>query len=297
MALRGATRSAAAQTGVRHARLGRARRGRPPLPRTLSAFAREPLVGREAEIGVLREATAGGGGRRAALVLGEAGIGKTRLAAAAAVEGHQAGAVVALARCPREPAIAFEPWVGAIGKLALAGDVVWREQLAQAAGAELSALVPELSQDASTGPLATDGDVAAAEGARYRLMRGIGAALAFVAAGEQMMIVLDDAHWCDPASAEALRQLFEGSSVERLVVVVTAREPELGRGHPVSRVLAELRRTRDLTELRLTGLDARGLAALVAARVGRAITPRLAARLTARTAGNPFRRRTRRRPG
>ena len=35
-------------------------------------------------------------------------------------------------------------------------------------------------------------------------------------------------------------------------------------------------------------MDAGGLAALVAARVGRAITPRLAARLQARTAGNPF---------
>ena len=53
-------------------------------------------------------------------------------------------------------------------------------------------------------------------------------------------------------------------------------------------MLADVRRTGDLVELRLEGLDAGGLAALVAARVGRAITPRLAARLQARTAGNPF---------
>ena len=72
------------------------------------------------------------------------------------------------------------------------------------------------------------------------------------------------------------------------MLLVTAREREMGRGHPVSRVLSALRRTRDLSELRLSGLDAGGLAALVAARVGRAIPPRLAARLQARTAGNPF---------
>ena len=73
-----------------------------------------------------------------------------------------------------------------------------------------------------------------------------------------------------------------------MVLVVTARDREMGRGHPVSRALADLRRTGDLSELRLEGLDASGLAALVGARLGRAITPRLAARLERRTSGNPF---------
>ena len=62
----------------------------------------------------------------------------------------------------------------------------------------------------------------------------------------------------------------------------------MGRRHPASLALADLRRTGDLTELRLGGLDAAGLAALVGARVGRAITPQLAEGLLARTAGNPF---------
>ena len=53
-------------------------------------------------------------------------------------------------------------------------------------------------------------------------------------------------------------------------------------------MLSDLRRTDDLEELRLAGLDASGLAALVGAKVGRAITPALAAQLQARTAGNPF---------
>src|SRR4029077_1767459 len=100
--------------------------------------------------------------------------------------------------------------------------------------------------------------------------------------------VLDDAHWCDAASAQALGHLLENAPTTQLVLVVTAREREMGRGHPLSRVLAGLRRTGDLSELRLVGLDAPGTAALVAARLGRAITPRLAARLQARTAGNPF---------
>jgi hypothetical protein len=123
---------------------GRRLADRVPLPRILAAYLGEPLIGRDREIGLLREATAPCPGRRAVLVLGEPGIGKTRHAAAAAAEAHAQGAVVVLARCPSEATIAFEPWVRAIGELALAGDDAWRATLANAAGVELSALVPEL---------------------------------------------------------------------------------------------------------------------------------------------------------
>jgi eukaryotic-like serine/threonine-protein kinase len=259
-----------------------------PLPRMLAAYATEPLIGRDLEIGMLREATSPREGRRAVLVLGEPGIGKTRHAAAAAADAHAQGAVVVLARCPPEAVIAFEPWVRAIGELALSGDDAWREELAKAAGTELSALVPVLSEHAAVTEQAGAGEMVAAEGGRYRLLHGIGAALAHAAGEAPLHVVLDDAHWCDAASAQALAHLLDSAPTAQLVLAVTAREREMGRRHPVSRVLADLRRTGDLAELRLEGLDAGGLAALVAARVGRAITPRLAARLQARTSGNPF---------
>src|ERR1700709_152309 len=102
---------------------------------------------------------------------------------------------------------------------------------------------------------------------------GIDATLACAAGDGSLHVVLDDAHWCDAASAQALAHLLDGAVSAQLVLVVTARDRELGRGHPVSRVLSDLRRTDDLSELRLTGLDASGLAALVGARMDRAITP------------------------
>ncbi|HEX3392258.1 MAG TPA: AAA family ATPase, partial [Solirubrobacteraceae bacterium] len=259
-----------------------------PLPRMLAAYAGEPLIGREQEIGLLGEATTPRLGSHAVLVLGEPGIGKTRHAAAAAGEAHAHGAAVVLARCPPEPAIAFEPWVRAIGELARSGGEGWRSSLAQAAGTELAGLVPELSDQVAPGERAGAAEVVVAEGARYRLLRGISAALAHAAGGAPLHVVLDDAHWCDAASAQALGHLLESPPAQGIVVVVTARERELGRRHPVTKVLGELRRTGDLAELELEGLDDSGLAALVAARVGRSITPRLAAKLRARTAGNPF---------
>jgi class 3 adenylate cyclase/tetratricopeptide (TPR) repeat protein len=262
--------------------------GAMPLPVKLAAYAGEPLIGRDREIAMLREQTAPRPGRRAVLILGEPGIGKTRHAAAAAAEAHAGGATVVLARCPQEAVVPFEPWVRAIGELALAGDEEWREGLAEAAGPELSALVPELDRHAGPDERIDAGRMVAAEGARYRLLRGMGAALAHASGSRPLHLVLDDAHWCDPASAQALAHLLDGAPIAELVLVVTARDAEMGRGHPVSRALSELRRTGDLSELRLTGLDAPGMVALVGARVGRAITPALAARLQARTSGNPF---------
>lgn len=257
------------------------------MPPALAAYAEEPLIGRDTEIEALRDATVPGDRSRAVLILGEPGIGKTRHAAAAAADAHKAGAVVVLARCPAEATIAFEPWVRAIGELALAGEEAWRVKLARAAGPELAALVPELSDHAALTDLAAADEVIAAEGARYRLLRGIGAALSFAADRAPLHVVLDDAHWCDPASAQALGHLLASPSA-RLVLVVTARDRELGRRHAVSKALSDLRRTGDLEELRLVGLDTAGLAALVGLKVGRAITPQLAEQLQARTSGNPF---------
>jgi class 3 adenylate cyclase/tetratricopeptide (TPR) repeat protein len=258
------------------------------LPPIITAYAEEPLIGRDREIATLREATAPRAGRRAVLILGEPGIGKTRHAAAAATAAHAEGATVVLARCPPEAIVPFEPWVRAIGELALAGDEAWRRGLAAAAGPELAALVPELSEHAPTAEGMDAGRMVAAEGARYRLLRGIGATLACAAGETPLHVVLDDAHWCDTASAQALEHLLDGAPDAQLTLVVTARDREMGRGHPVSRVLSDLRRTGDLSELRLSGLDASGLAALVGARMGRAITPQLAERLRRRTSGNPF---------
>lgn len=257
------------------------------LPRALASYAEEPLIGRDREIATLEELTAPREGRRAVLILGEPGIGKTRHAAAAATEAHAKGALVVLARCPPEYVVPFEPWVRAIGELARGGDDEWRASLAREAGRELASLVPELSEHAGGMEQVAAGETIVAEGARYRLLRGIGAALQRAAGGAPLHVVLDDAHWCDPASAQALAHLLEDARVP-LTLVVTARDREMGRRHAVSRALADLRRTGDLEELSLEGLDADGMVALVAARLGRGITPGLAARLQARTAGNPF---------
>src|SRR2546423_11960531 len=70
------------------------------------------LVGRSQELArllaLLEEARSGRG--RAALVLGEAGIGKTRLTEAFAVAASQVGIRVAWGRCADAESPAYWPW-------------------------------------------------------------------------------------------------------------------------------------------------------------------------------------------
>jgi hypothetical protein len=143
--------------------------------------------------------------------------------------------LVVLARCPPEVATAYQPWVHGIGELARAGDEGWRARLAAAAGGDLCALVPELA--AVAGPVTPD---AAVEGAQYRVLRGIGEVLA-AALGEdgRLLIVLDDAHWCDVGSVQGLKAVLDSPAADRLSLIVTARDRELGRRHPVTQALNE----------------------------------------------------------
>ena len=69
----------------------------------------------------------------------------------------------------------------------------------------------------------------------------------------------------------------------RLLVVVTYRESELGRAHPLSAALADLRRDVTVDRIRLRGLDASSIAAL-----DPSAPPRLATLVARRAEGNPF---------
>src|SRR6266480_2171749 len=77
------------------------------------------LVGRDAEVATLAtlldEARAGRG--RAALLLGEAGIGKTRVAEAASALAAAEGCAVAWGRCPDSEAPPYWPWSQALRAL------------------------------------------------------------------------------------------------------------------------------------------------------------------------------------
>lgn len=241
-----------------------------PEPRgpTASSAARVvPLVGREADRAALIELHRGvGPDGGVALIEGEAGIGKTRLAEEL-VAAARGAAVLAGRAHQEESALAFGPMVEALrGRLREDGG--WVAALPERTLAEAARLLPEL------GPAPPPLDAPAAQA---RFYEGVWDAL--VAAAPGGVLLLDDAHWADEATLGLLGYGLRRLAGRPLLVVLTWRTPY---EHPLRRVIAEAERAGHGIVRRLARLAADDVAALVQAE------PELARRLYEETEGLPF---------
>jgi tetratricopeptide (TPR) repeat protein len=237
---------------------------------------RSAFVGRRGELALLRRhwQLAKGGERQLVVVLGEPGVGKSRLAAELARAAHAQGAAVLLGRCTEEPLLPYQAFAEAL-----------RAHVpppAEPAG-ELARLVPGLADLAGAGPAATESD-----GARFWLFEAVADLLAALSEERPLLLVLEDLHWADKPTLLLLLHLLRAPEPLRLLVVGTYRETELGWSDPLAGALAELRRERTGTRLRLEGLDEGQTTAVVSAWVGNEAPAALAAEVHRRTEGNPF---------
>ena len=192
--------------------------------------------------------------RRIAVVAGEPGIGKTRLAQQFASTAVGEGAIVLLGRCSEEPLAPFEPYT---------------EALAQAGVAE--ALTP------SSGPDDT--------GARHRLFDAVDAAFTDLAARAPLLLVIDDFHWADRGSLLLTSFLLRSRRPGPILVLGTYRDTELGRHTPLTAALGELKQGSALDRIDLRGLPLDDVATLARSILG---TDEIAPRVHARTDGNAF---------
>jgi class 3 adenylate cyclase len=89
------------------------------MPLRLASAVRVGFAGRSDEREQLARQfrTVSAGARRIALVAGEPGIGKTRLATSATVAAHAEGAVVLLGRSDEDISVPYQPWIEALGHL------------------------------------------------------------------------------------------------------------------------------------------------------------------------------------
>jgi DNA-binding SARP family transcriptional activator/class 3 adenylate cyclase/tetratricopeptide (TPR) repeat protein len=223
------------------------------------------LVGREGELrtltGALTAAAAGRG--TAAAVVGEAGIGKTRLVEELAAEAHARGFVTAWARCPESGAT--PPFWSAAQ---LAAQV--RE-----AGAVEGALVPP-----------ADRDEAAAAGTLFAMYQAVVSSLR--AAVQPLLLVVDDLQWADADSLRLLSHVAGELARLRVLVVVTVRpladhnEPALVDG------LAALARTPGAVHLQLQGLSPAAVAEWLGGRPDVAVPAEVAEVVHERTEGHPL---------
>jgi hypothetical protein len=119
-----------------------------PLPGRLAVHPAVGVVGREAEMQAITDATkrvAGGDGREVLLISGEAGLGKTTLVAEAARAAFDIGACVLFGHCEEDLATPYQLFAEALGHYVT--HATEDQLLAHTVthGSELSRLVPALA--------------------------------------------------------------------------------------------------------------------------------------------------------
>lgn len=224
-----------------------------------------PLVGRTAEWAELvrtwRRVCAG---RPAvALIAGQAGIGKTRLARdfARAVSSQ---AAVAWATAYRTGA--------ATPYLPLDG---WLRQLGGSTSGGASEVTAHTHRDGGDGP---------GMWSLHRRMMFDRAATVLVGAGQPTLLVLDDAQWADPDTLAFLPHLVQWAHGAPLLLLLTVRQEHLPE---LSGTVADLQRSGVLVEVSLGPLDLSAVAQLARHLVGGLDAATVAA-LHAHTHGDPL---------
>ncbi len=225
---------------------------------------------------------------RIALLSGEPGVGKTRLAAELARAAHDDGAIVLYGRCDEELGVPYQPFVEALRPFVAASTP---EELAEHAapyGGDLARLVPQLAERVPDLPEPLHAD---AETERARQFDAVTSFLASIAATAPVVLVLDDLHWAAKPTLLLLRHLARTDDSMPLLVVGTYRDTDLGRAHPLADMLADFRREVPTERISLQGLDGDEVAEFLAAAAGQALDADgeiLARRVHAETEGNPF---------
>jgi tetratricopeptide (TPR) repeat protein len=246
------------------------------------------LVGRDGELGELvaglDDAASGSG--RLFLLAGDPGIGKSRLAYEAAERARDRGFKVAWGRCwEAGGAPVYWPWVQSLRACVrgLRGEEL-RSHLGAGAPivAQIVAEVAEILPDVGPPPPMP------AEGGRFRLFDAVATFLRNAAAGQPLMLVLDDLHAADASSVLLLRFVARELGDARVLVLGAYRDIEVDRGHPLAAALAELSREPAARHVRLPGLTEAGVGRLIQQTAGVRAGEGVVAAVHRYTEGNPL---------
>jgi len=232
------------------------------------------LIGRRLATSALRSAVdaAAGGSGGVVLLAGEAGMGKTALAAEAVAYARTRGAAAVWGTCwEGDGAPGFWPWIQVVRALVPEG------------GDEGEAVLAELTGVAEE----RGGGLGDESAIRFRTYDLAATYLRSRAAQGPLVVILDDLHWADVSSLRLLvflaRQLHDAAAL----VIGTYRDVEVTAGdHPARSLLAELAGQAEL--IRLTGLAADEVGQLIEKVCGEPPQAPLIQAVHDRTAGNPF---------
>ena len=215
------------------------------------------MVGREVQLTALQRLTtaAASGEPGAALVLGEAGIGKTRLVNELVDQLGRGDVCVLQGHCTAAGSrdVPLGPFLDAVRDLRRALGVGRFDRVAGGRLPDVRRLLPELEEQPVGGPVTLT--PAQVQGATAGLLRD-------AALEQPLLLVLEDVHWSDESSRDVLDYLVRSMRDEKLAVVLTVRTDDPAYDD-VSEYVAELGSLRRATRVDLVRLGPEDVAAQV----------------------------------
>jgi len=249
-----------------------------------------PLVGRSAELALLSQTIdeAAKGSGRTVFIVGEGGIGKTRLAAAAAERAARRGWNVATGRAyPVETGVPYALFSDALLPIVQKMDPAALSILTRGASADFGYLFPNLGRSTDRERGSAGGDPSEI---KARLLWNFTQFLGRLSAKQPLFIVLENLQWADASSLELLHFIARQIESQKVVLLGTYNETERD-SNPVLRTTEQsLQRLGLLTAHRLAPLTQSDVEDLVHQMFGAdpAATRHFSAMLYEWTRGNPF---------
>ena len=215
------------------------------------------FVGREREIAQLEElrqaAFAGKGGL--ALLEGEAGVGKTRLAWHTLQQAVTAGATVISAACqPLERQLPFAPLADSMGRYvdSLSSDAL--PALPVASLAQLAQIIPSLHDRLPNLPALLGEGAIRSDDDRQRLVDGLLAFITALARARPLVLLLDDLQWADGDTLAVLGRLAARLADLPILLLLAYRSDDLAENEALATLRHTLRRNQQPQQVRLERL-------------------------------------------
>ena len=240
-----------------------------------------PLVGRVAELAALLELAGGSRSNGAAIIGGDAGVGKTRLLREFVDRAKSDGDLVLVGHCLHfgGDAVPYLPISEMFGRLARdAPELVDR----------LRELYPPIVRLLPARRVIGAPRETAAPLDRSDLFESIFGALVALSDEHPVVVVIEDMHWADSGTRDLVAFLLSRAGREQLSVVVSYRSDDLHRRHPLRPVLLEWGRLPGMVKIALGPLADDWMRTLVHLRHVGALSEHEVEGILDRAGGNAF---------
>ena len=259
------------------------------VSRAVPALAQLPLTGRGAEVAQLNAAlsAAESGEGRTIFLVGESGVGKTRLAAAVAEQATQRGFTVATGRAyPVETGVPYAVLSDALLPVLRSLEPGVLSLLTRGGVAELAQLFPALTHNERS-VATTRGDPAEL---KARLLWNFAQFLSRFAAKRPVLLVLENLQWADASSLELLHFVARQLAAVRILIICTYNDADASTNAALGDARASLEQLGVAQSIELAPLD-QGATTELVERTFQVDVDRVrefSAQLFAWTRGNPF---------